>query len=145
MTTNPVKILESVDSFGIPIQEEQRWSEVIKGEWWIDDSGFAEYADVDIGDTGHEGIAIRSVIGGVKEELEEELIAWYTDSFDEDEVSFDWDLKKLKDTLGHNWEDEMAEVYIDGGIPAVVGEKVLGAEKWKLLRDDPLTSLYEVL
>lgn len=35
----------------------------LRGEWWIDDSGFAEYADGDIGDQNHEAIALGSAFG----------------------------------------------------------------------------------
>lgn len=30
-----------------------------KGEWWIDESGGTTYADIDIGDSGHEGVVIQ--------------------------------------------------------------------------------------
>lgn len=35
---------------------EERWTEI--GEWWIDDSGTALYADGDVGDMGHEAYVI---------------------------------------------------------------------------------------
>lgn len=35
----------------------------LNGEWFIDDSGFSTFADSDIGDMGHERLAVESMIG----------------------------------------------------------------------------------
>ena len=36
---------------------------LLSGEWWIDDTGYAEFADGDIGDYNHAGIAFTSALG----------------------------------------------------------------------------------
>ncbi|MBF0098706.1 MAG: hypothetical protein HQM05_15380 [Magnetococcales bacterium] len=35
----------------------------LRGEWWIDDTGYAQFADGDIGDQNHETIAFQSALG----------------------------------------------------------------------------------
>lgn len=35
---------------------------IASGEWWIDDSGMAQYADGDVGDQNHEGMALQAIL-----------------------------------------------------------------------------------
>lgn len=46
----------------------------LQGEWWIDDTGYAQFADGDIGDQNHETIAFWAALGI---NLDDELVGVY--------------------------------------------------------------------
>jgi hypothetical protein len=66
------------------------------GEWWIDDSGTALYADGDVGDMGHEAYVI--------DKLTQDILC-----------EMNIDVNDLAGSL-ENWEDEIKDVMIDKGI-----------------------------
>lgn len=41
---------------------EYKWSDFIRGEYWLDDSGESIFADQDLGDVGHEALATNAMI-----------------------------------------------------------------------------------
>src|ERR1051325_5043541 len=43
-------VIESLDA----LKEEHQ-----RGEWWIDETGGTTYCDIDVGDSGHEGVVIQ--------------------------------------------------------------------------------------
>lgn len=48
----------------------------IPGEWWIDDSGYATFADGDIGDYNHEAIALQAMVPeNVLEQFDYDIVA----------------------------------------------------------------------
>ena len=106
------------------------WSDYVKGEWWISPDGHAEFADSNIGDMGHEGIAERNILGDYADELWEALEAYNAAHPDE--------AVKLVDRE-HDEGDAIHQQYHDGGIPPEVGEQVLGKERWDLFRSDVRT------
>lgn len=76
----------------------------MRGEYWIDDSGYAQYADGDIGDANHEGIAlerlVREVLFTLGVEINDELrsldLSDYADEIyaklENDEDKADWEI-----------------------------------------------------
>lgn len=58
----------------------ESWSDYVRGEYWIDDTG-STYADQDIGDVGHEAIALSSMLD--KEILADGLIEHWQGIIDE--------------------------------------------------------------
>jgi oligoribonuclease (3'-5' exoribonuclease) len=90
------------------------WKDVIRGEWWIDPSGHAEFADQDVGESGHEAIAVRHYLNKYEDELKEELDP-------------DADL------------DTLTEMYFGSGISDEVGERVMGPIWQELKADARLT------
>jgi hypothetical protein len=45
------------------------WSDYVKGEWWLDESGYAEFCDSNVSDQGHEAVAERHILGDHADEL----------------------------------------------------------------------------
>lgn len=109
----------------------ESWSDYVRGEWWVDDRGYAEFCDANVSDQGHEAVAERHILGDHADDLWEALEEWNKEN-PEDKV-------KLADRE-YDEGSAIHEQYHDGGIPNEVGEKVMGAEKWKLLKDDSRTA-----
>lgn len=58
---------------------------LLSGEWWIDDSGSATFADGDVGDAGHQKTAWGAAIGLDVEHLEREYdLEFEIDGFDDE-------------------------------------------------------------
>lgn len=105
-------------------KKSQRWGDIIRGEWWLTDYG-SEFADQNVGDVGHEAIALDNLIP--KEKLIEELKSYYSD---DEEV-----LNQLDDIYD---EEGSCSIINKFDVPVEVVEKVVGsAEKWKEIIDDP--------
>ncbi len=94
------------------------WGDYIRGEYWIDLNGFSLFADIDIGEAGHESIAIDQMldkdilIEGLSEEslLTEEAIKEYED--DESGASYIFFTENIPDNIGieaagskERWDD----------------------------------------
>jgi hypothetical protein len=81
------------------------------GEWWLDDSGSAQYADGDIGDVNHEGMAFQSALG-----VDEEALG---------------DLE-INPAFGFNWT-EIAERFIEDNDIELTLEQInaLSEKEWK--------------
>ena len=129
MPSHQPELTASVDEFGVPLNEaEPKWSDFVKGEWWIDgDTGQSEFADSNVGDMGHEGIAERNILNQYSDEIFEALEEYNTANPDEPVSIVDHD----------NYDDDPAhQQYHDGGIPDEVGIKVMGKEKWDLFNKD---------
>jgi hypothetical protein len=91
------------------------WGEwVPHGEWWIDDSGYASFADIDIGEQGHESIAVDYLLD--KDVLIERLELG--DEYKSDEYG-------------------ASSIYFNENIPDDVGiEAIGGVERWNDLKRD---------
>jgi GNAT superfamily N-acetyltransferase/8-oxo-dGTP pyrophosphatase MutT (NUDIX family) len=90
------------------------WKDVVRGEWWITPDGSSEFADQDVGEAGHEAIAVRHYLNKYEDELKEELDP-------------DADL------------DALTEMYFGNGISDEVGERVMGPIWQELKADARLT------
>lgn len=51
-------VMESLDALGEGFQ---------RGEWWIDDTGNTTFADIEVGDTGHQGIILDYLVREIVE------------------------------------------------------------------------------
>jgi hypothetical protein len=58
-----------------PYAANPAWGNFIRGEYWIDQYGEAQYADLDVGEKGHEAIALDLMLD--KEALVDGLIEYY--------------------------------------------------------------------
>jgi hypothetical protein len=89
----------------------------IRGEYWIED-GFVNFADADIGDQGHEGIAIDRVIGQYADEVndlaeelevEHEEVSPYGEM---DQEAFESTLQAIREKLEETMQEHQADAYI---------------------------------
>jgi hypothetical protein len=69
-----------------------------RGEWWIDDSGGTIFADIDIGDSGHEGVIIQ--------QLAHEILSHFDVDTDEPGYISEYE-DRIKENLIH--DDRMSE------------------------------------
>ena len=98
------------------------WKDFIRGEWWIDSSGESMFADIDIGDEGHEAIAINQLLD--KDLLIDGLLE--AGLIDEDKAD------EYRDG-----EYEASNVYFLENIPEEVGIAAAGSkEDWDDLQLD---------
>lgn len=90
----------------------------IRGEYWIID-GFIDFADGDVGDRNHEGIAIDHVVGQYTDDvsnLAEELkLPHEIDNYDEvDYEAFINTLGNIREKLEETMSEQQADLYIMG-------------------------------
>jgi hypothetical protein len=138
-------VCESLDA----LQEEHQ-----KGEWWIDNTGGTIYADIDIGDSGHEGVVIQSLsheilshfgieenevglLGDYEEQIKQSLID--DDKFSEEDQEL-WEssgpseviLKKLIEDKVYTDEKQAEDaVYISYGHPSQTRDaRTYGMKYW---------------
>lgn len=84
--------------------------EKVASEWWIDDDGFAMYADGDIGDMNHEAHVIQTVLS--KYDLDPEQVDIYnSNDFIDDfaRENLDECIEKVKED--GNWNEEMERLF----------------------------------
>lgn len=106
------------------------WSDYVRGEWWIDRHGQAEFADIDVGESGHEQLAINAMLD--KEILIEGLLKSKVVNSDR------------ADELLEKENDVSAIYFSDLKIPDKVGEasvvdadsKASKTEVWKEIKKD---------
>ena len=121
-----LRVFKIISSY---LKKAEDWSDYVKGEWWIDDSGFAQFADIDVGDSGHEGIAIDNIVGSYVDEIAEAMEEYNKTADEDDKV----DLNHYRQDMEYGG----GYLYYEVGIPSDIGEKVMGKEKWTLLNKDP--------
>jgi hypothetical protein len=113
------------------------WEDYIKGEWWIDSSGRSMFADQDLGEAGHEQIAINNMID--RDVLFEELARWYRSKAPLSEGWSRREADERADELLSMLESgsEPAEVILNDYVADSVGSKAAGGmAKWKALKED---------
>jgi hypothetical protein len=98
---------------------EQRLDESQKGEWWIYSDGSTQYANGDIGDSGHEGYVIEYVAREIYEhflgDLSEEM--GYLGEYNED-------IKQALISDG-NLDEEESNIWDDGKPTQILTKKLL--------------------
>lgn len=94
------------------------------GEWWIDESGATMYADIDIGDKGHEMYVVEHVQGEIVNYLK--LQTWNEDFWNSALVSVAEDL--LDEAHGNDARKKHIENYI--------GEKLENIKPNELIESD---------
>ena len=98
------------------------WAQYVKGEWWIEPDGTVTFADGDVGEQGHEGIALDRLI-----DLDSLL-----DKLVEDGR---WDKQRADEYANH--EGSSCELYHQGNITPDIGRAIVGDEMWQLINLDP--------
>jgi hypothetical protein len=88
---------------------------VVRGEWWISESGEAEFADQDVGEAGHERIALQHFFG---------------DHFDEFAEALEAKGKKIQET------DDLLELWAFGELDDAMVDEIMGPELHKEIKDD---------
>lgn len=101
----------------------------IRGEWWIDPDGVSQYADGDVGDQGHEGIAFEHFLWSKSEELVSTMREWMAANPD---AVADYEYTELDS------EDLLGE-YFNNRIPREVLDLVFGSV-WQEVEDDVRTA-----
>jgi hypothetical protein len=106
--------------------------EGLRGEWWIDDSGFGTFADGDVGDTNHESQAFWSALGIDPEESTEyrrKRIEQNEDEVLEFKAKHPED-EDLQEADAYDIAKSLEEVYPGSGINLVqtIGLLVMGAD-----------------
>jgi hypothetical protein len=107
---------------------EPKWSDYIRGEWWIDKDGESMFADGDLGDAGHEMIAADSMLD--KDALIDALNE-YVIEYPDSDTAESWNPEEWEGD-----EDTSAGLFFNFGIPDEVGEAVAGADVWKDMKKD---------
>jgi hypothetical protein len=112
------------------------WGGLFRGEWWLDEHGQSEYADGDIGDKGHEVIAVDNMVD--KDMLIDGLAEKYTQELnsgliDEDECAYY--LNQLEDLKSD--EVGASAIIEELDIPDSIGEQATRSpEVWHDLKKD---------
>ena len=93
-----------------------KWTRI--GEWWIDDSGTALYADGDVGDMGHEAYVIdtltRRLLSTMDIDTMDEHVGWISDKENEKlikaqmkEEEFEGDIEQfIEEAAKRIWKDK---------------------------------------
>jgi hypothetical protein len=117
-------------SYGQDVND-SRWGSVISGEWWITDYG-AEYADQDIGDQGHEAIAVNNLfdanaaLDAAKESLQN----------DPENEDLEYLVEQIKENMSEEWGS--SSVFFNVNIPDEIGiQAVDNPQIWFELKKDP--------
>jgi hypothetical protein len=106
------------------------WKDYIRGEWWVDAQGEPIFADQDVGDVGHEAIAVDAMLS--KDALIDGLIDRYQAEGDEDSEAKIDELEDMREN-----EYGASEVYFNYQIPDEVGIAAAGSEeKWNDVEHD---------
>lgn len=117
---------------------DSRWGSYSVGEWWLTDSG-SEFADTNIGDVGHEQVAVDylfdadKAIEAAREKLEE---------LSEDSEEYE-DLEHLISEMEEYSSNDYgsSSVYFNVTIPREIGiQAVDSPEIWDELERDPITA-----
>jgi hypothetical protein len=120
-----------------PYAANPSWEGFIRGEYWIDSTGESHFADVDVGDKGHEAIALDMLLD--KDALVEGLIEYYEGQTDEYKEQYDVD-GKLAELASYLEDDEMdsSNVYVLEYIPDEAGIAGAGGDKqlWEDIQQD---------
>ena len=112
------------------------WKDFIKGEWWIDKFGQSMFADQDVGQDGHESIAIDVMLD--KEVLIDGLIAYYEAQSEEEAQQYDNESKieELQE-LRNNDDVQSSQIYFNEMIPDDVGIAAAGSKRvWEDIEND---------
>ena len=117
------------------------WGDYVKGEWWLDSSGRSTFADQDIGEAGHEQVAIDSMVDA--EALMSGLVEWYRSGSALSEGWIRDDAHNKADDLEAAWGrgTSAAELLAVEYIPDEVGAAAAGSpERWRDVQEDPRTA-----
>jgi hypothetical protein len=113
------------------------WGGLIRGEWWLNEDGSSEFADIDIGEKGHEAIAIDSMID--KDIVLDELLEKYKKEFEDgviDEEELTYYLNQIEE-YSNNDQIDSSFLFFEMGIPDEIGMKaVKSPEMWKDIKYD---------
>lgn len=114
------------------------WSDYVRGEWWINEDGSSDYADVLTGDAGHEQIAIERMIDedSIRDALLNELDSGKRD--DDTNRKMIHLLDYLRPTRRYDDSNvfEILSKLVD--VPESVGIKATGSkDAWNDLKNDP--------
>jgi hypothetical protein len=123
-----------------------KWGDYIQGEYWLYEDGTSDYADGDVGEQGHEGIAAERIFSNFSSELEEEMIKFLQwvkgnpdDAADEGYALSDYAscMKDLDpETFTPPHDDWSMMLFSSPHIPHSVAVKVFGETGWKELTED---------
>lgn len=107
------------------------WDDYIRGEWWIDLDYGAEYADQDVGESGHETIAIDNL-------LNKDLLLDYLKEYYAQEIENKEDLQQELDRLEEYSSDDYGSstIYFNEIVPDSVGVQLVGQELWADIKKD---------
>lgn len=106
------------------------WRDYVKGEYWLSAYG-KEFADIDVGEAGHEMIAVDRLIDG--EEMLAALKEWNRQHIEDNETDLVVDLGEYAD---RELDVSGAEIYFNIRIPDSVGIEVCGHDLWFDIKKD---------
>lgn len=103
--------------------DEPTWEDIIKGEWWINKDGTSDYADQDVGEAGHEMIAIKNLLSEFSDNFRE--------AFEEENISGD----NIREFIESDDFEYLEYAYHNNEIPDSIGVKAMG-ELWNEMKKD---------
>ena len=116
------------------------WGAFIKGEYWLYDDGSDDYADGDIGDQNHEGIALDRIFNSKDHELNEAFTAFLAAHPEQRENYQEFLDEEGEFTMeGDFGEGGWCSFDAEQGIPNEVGYAVFGKDGWNEIRGDVRT------
>jgi hypothetical protein len=107
----------------------EEWSDYVSGEWWVDKDGTSMFADQDIGDAGHEAVAVMYLLPS-GDEIAAAIREWAAENPEAEEELW-YPLADLPDC-----EECEAQLFFNGYIPDEVGEQLVGEEVWRDMNAD---------
>jgi len=114
-----------------------QWSDFIRGEYWIDETGGSEFADIDIGDKGHEAIALDVMID--KDVLIDKLIEYYEEQEDDERYAVEDDIAELEAMRDDEVDASTVYYHVSHWVPDEIGIAAVGGDKqlWEDIDQDP--------
>lgn len=109
------------------------WRDYVRGEWWIDRTGQSEFADMDVGEAGHERIAVENMLD--RDALVEGLAGWYRSK---EPLKNGWGRDEANDKASEIQDAESAaDIFFTEFVPDSVGAKAAGSlQRWRDLKTD---------
>jgi len=110
------------------------WSDFVRGEYWIGPYGDIDGADLDVGDKGHEAIAIDNLLD--KDKLLDGMIAFLQNKYGADEPGIRQKVSQLE-ALRDDDEISSSNVFFTEYVPDEAGVLSAGdKDKWEAIQRD---------
>jgi len=119
------------------------WKSWIFGEYWLHESGEAEFADGDTGDRGHEQIAVENIFNHFSTQLENAFIKYFQKVKEKYPEEYPGAIEGYSNFFrGTDPDDftldnaEMSDLYYNYHIPVTVGEEAFPPGQWDEFNKD---------